>query len=72
LAVRHPYRDTALVYGALAVIVVLVAWASGGGLVKGLIVAAVFFGVAVGWSFYRLRRRLRATPGTLPVDQVRP
>jgi Flp pilus assembly protein TadB len=69
--VRHPYRDTALVYGGLAVIVVLVSWASGGGLVRGLIVAAVFFVAALGWSFYRLRRRLRATPGTLPGDQVR-
>jgi Flp pilus assembly protein TadB len=58
-ATRHPYRDTAIVYAALAVIVVLVAWLSGGGLVRGLAVAAVFYVAAVAWSFSRLRRRSR-------------
>ena len=68
-ATRHPYRDTAIVYGAFAVIVVVVAWLSGGGLARGIVVAAVFYAVAVGWSFYRMRRRLR---GGLPGDRVRP
>ena len=57
---RHPYRDTLLVYGALAVIVVLVAWATGGGLWKALAVAAAFFIAATGWNTYRLRQRARA------------
>ena len=56
---RHPYRDTFLVYGALAVIVVLVAWATGGGLWKALAVAAAFFIAATGWNTYRLRQRAR-------------
>ena len=29
---KHPYRDTALVYGGMALVVVLIAWATGGGL----------------------------------------
>ena len=70
-ATRHPYRDTAIVYGVLAVIVVLVAWLSGGGLVRGLAVAAVFFLVAVGWSFYRIRRRSRRPSSELRGQKVR-
>ena len=54
---KHPYRDTFLVYGALAVIVVFVAWATGGGVWKALAVAAAFFVAATGWNTYRLRQR---------------
>jgi Flp pilus assembly protein TadB len=54
---KHPYRDTVLVYGALAVVVVLVAWATGGGLWKALAVAGAFFVAATGWNTYRLRQR---------------
>jgi membrane protein implicated in regulation of membrane protease activity len=54
---KHPYRDTFLVYGVLAVIVVLVAWATGGGVWKALAVAAAFFVLATGWNTYRLRQR---------------
>jgi Flp pilus assembly protein TadB len=71
-ATRHPYRDTAIVYGAFAVIVVVVAWLSGSGLARGLIVAAVFYAAAVGWSFYRLRRRSRGVRGSLPGNRVQP
>ena len=56
---RHPYRDTFLVYGALALVVVLVAWATGGGLWKAIAVAAAFFVAATGWNTYRLRQRER-------------
>ena len=57
---RHPYRDTVFVYAGLAVIVVLVALATGGGIARALVVAAVFFAVASSWACYRLRRRARA------------
>jgi Flp pilus assembly protein TadB len=56
---KHPYRDTFLVYGALAVIVVLVAWATGGGLARAVAVAAAFFVAATAWNTYRLRQRAR-------------
>jgi Flp pilus assembly protein TadB len=67
---RHPYRDTAIVYGCLALVVVVVAWATGGGLAKALIVAGVFFGIATGWSFYRIHRRLRRARGAFATDEA--
>jgi hypothetical protein len=68
---RHPYRDTAIVYGGLAGIVVLVAWATGGGLAKALVVASVFYAIATGWSFYRIHRRSRRARLELSSDRVR-
>jgi hypothetical protein len=57
---KHPYRDTLGVYGGLAAIVVLFAWATGGAVGKAAGVAVVFFVVASGWSIYRWRTKLRA------------
>ncbi|MFL5922661.1 MAG: hypothetical protein ACJ74S_01680 [Gaiellaceae bacterium] len=57
---KHPYRDSLIVYGVLAVIVVLVAWATGGNVRGAVFVAAVFFVVATAWSMVRWRSRLRA------------
>jgi Flp pilus assembly protein TadB len=56
---KHPYRDTLLVYAGLAVIVVLVAWATGGKVGKAAIVAAVVFVLASAWSVYRWRMKLQ-------------
>jgi Flp pilus assembly protein TadB len=57
---KHPYRDTLLVYGGLAVVVVLLAWATGGSLGKAVAVAAVFFVIASVWNVYRWRARARS------------
>ena len=57
---KHPYRDTALVYGGMAVVVVLIAWATGGGLVRALTISGLFFVVATLWSWRNWRNRLRA------------
>jgi membrane protein implicated in regulation of membrane protease activity len=57
---KHPYRDTLLVYGAFAVIIVLLAWATGGGVAKAALVAVIFFVVASAWNVYRWRIRARA------------
>jgi Flp pilus assembly protein TadB len=57
-APKHPYRDTLLVYAGLAAIVVLIAWATGGGVVKAVVIAGAFFLVATGWTTYRLRQRV--------------
>lgn len=56
---KHPYRDTFLVYAGLAVIVVLVAWATGGSLGRALVIAAFFFVVASAWTSWRWSQRLR-------------
>jgi membrane protein implicated in regulation of membrane protease activity len=57
---RHPYRDTLVVYGVLAVLIVIVAWLTGGAVGKAAVIAVFFFVVASSWSLYRWRRRLRA------------
>ena len=56
---KHPYRDTLLVYGGLAIVVVLIAWATGGNVAKAAIIAALFFVVATAWNVVRWRARLR-------------
>ena len=60
---RHPYRDTLVVYAVLAVLIVVVAWATGGAVGKAAVIAAFFFVVASAWSVYRWRRRLRTESG---------
>jgi hypothetical protein len=56
---RHPYRDSALVYGGLAVVIVALAAVTGGSLTKAMFYAAAFFVVAMSWSWMRWRRELR-------------
>jgi len=56
---KRPYRDTVIVYAVLAIVIVLVAWATGGGVGKALEIAAAFFVIAVAWSSYQWRIRLR-------------
>lgn len=57
---RHPYRDTFAVYGVLAVLVVVFAWATGGDVVRAVIIAAVVFVLASAWSLWRQFDRRRA------------
>jgi membrane protein implicated in regulation of membrane protease activity len=56
---RHPYRDSALVYGALAIIVVVVAAATGGDIGRAIFFALAAFVVATAWSWRKFRNRLR-------------
>jgi len=56
---KRPYRDTALVFGGMAGAIVLVAWATGGDVVKAVLVAAAFFVAATAWGWRRWRNRLR-------------
>ena len=55
---RHPVRDSAIVYGVLALVIVLGAALTGSGLVRGVVVAVAFFLVATAWNWWRFRRRL--------------
>jgi Flp pilus assembly protein TadB len=56
---KRPYRDTLILYSALAVLIVVVAWLTGGGLRNAVEWAVVFFVVATAWSFWQWRVRLR-------------
>jgi hypothetical protein len=55
---RHPFRDSAVLYGVLAAFIVAVSLLTGGGFGKGLAIAVGFFVVATGWSWWRFRQRL--------------
>ena len=71
---RHPYRDSAILYAVLAIVLVVVTAATGGSLLPGepdkggvlgaidrlgaLSVAAIFFLLATGFSWWRWRERL--------------
>ena len=56
---KHPYRDTAILYGVLAVLVVVIASATGGDAVNAAITALFVFIVATLWSWRTWRNRLR-------------
>ena len=55
----HPYRDSAVVYGVMAVILVVLAGVTGGSLVKATGAAIVFWFAACAWSWWKFRRRIR-------------
>jgi Flp pilus assembly protein TadB len=59
-ASKRPFRDTALIYGAFAVVFVVVAVATGRSPVVAVPVALGCFLVATGYAWWRLRRRLEA------------
>jgi Flp pilus assembly protein TadB len=62
---KHPYRDTLIVYAGLAIVIVLVAWVTGGDVLHALLIAVVFYVIAAAWSITRWRKRMRegdATP----------
>jgi hypothetical protein len=56
---KRPYRDTALVFGGMAIAIVLTAWATGGDLDRAVLIAAAFFVAATAWGWRRWRERLR-------------
>ena len=57
---RHPYRDSALLHLALAGVILLVAWFTGGDLDRAVVIAVAFFVLATAWSWWRWRERLQA------------
>jgi nicotinamide riboside transporter PnuC len=57
---KHPYRDSALAYFGLAVLVVVVAWLTGGSIGRALVWGVFAFVIATGWSWWRWHKRLEA------------
>jgi hypothetical protein len=67
---KHPYRDTAIVYGALAVLIVLFAWVTGGAVGRAVLIAAAAWVAATAWSTIRVwQRRRRQERATVPVER---
>ena len=56
---RHPYRDSAIFYAILSGCLIGIASFTGAGLERGLMVGAVFFVIATGFSWWRFREKLR-------------
>jgi hypothetical protein len=57
---EHPYRDAALVYGAMAIVLVIVATLTGGDPLRATVAALVFFVLATAWTWWRYRERIKA------------
>ncbi len=60
---RHPFRDSAILYGVLAAIVVAVGLLTNGNVLNAVVVALVFFVAATGYSWWRFKRRLEHGAG---------
>ena len=56
---KHAYRDSAILYGVLAVVLVLLVWATGGDVARAVFFACAAFVVATAWSWRSFRNRLR-------------
>ncbi len=56
---KHPYRDSALLYGALAILVVVIAAATGGDIGRAIFYAVAVYIVATAWTWRSWRNRLR-------------
>jgi O-antigen ligase len=53
----RPYRDTALVYGAFAIIVVVIAAATGGRVLWAVVAASCAFVLGTAWTWRSIRLR---------------
>lgn len=60
---RRPFRDTVIMYGVLAIVIVVVAAFTGGGLARAILVAIAFFVGATGWAWWRYRNRVEQGRG---------
>jgi Flp pilus assembly protein TadB len=56
---KHPYRDSALIYAGMAVVLFAVVVATGGSALRGVVAAAAVFVAATLYSWARWHVRLR-------------
>ena len=55
---KRPFRDSAILYGVLAAILLVVGIASGRGVVASVVVAFAVFAVATSYAWWRFQRRI--------------
>jgi len=53
----RPYRGSAIVHGIFALVILVVAAVSGGGMVRAFVVAVAYFVIATAWTWLRFRQR---------------
>jgi Flp pilus assembly protein TadB len=56
---RRPYRDAALAYSGLGILVIVIAYATGSSLLRSVLGGVVAAVLATGWTWWRLRQRER-------------
>jgi len=57
---RRPYRDAALAYSGLGILVIVIAYATGSSFIRSFLGGAVAAVLTTGWTWWRLRQRERA------------
>jgi hypothetical protein len=67
----HPYRDTALVYAGMGVLLVIVASLTGGQALRAIVAAAIFFVIATAWTWWGFRKRIRARDAAAAAEAAR-
>jgi predicted tellurium resistance membrane protein TerC len=55
---KRPYRDSVIVYGVLAALIVLVAYLTSGSVLRAVVYAAVFFVLATAYNWWKFRAKL--------------
>jgi membrane protein implicated in regulation of membrane protease activity len=60
---KRPYRDSALFHLVLGSLLLLVAWLTGGDIVRAVVVAVGYVVIAIAWSWWRFRQRLEREAG---------
>ena len=56
---KRPYRDSALFYGVIAIVFVVIVALSGGNLMLGIPVALGCYVIATGYAWWKFRQRIR-------------
>jgi hypothetical protein len=62
-ASRRRMRDSLIFYGALAVLIIVIATATGGDFARALFAAAAFFVAGNVWTWWQLKRRVERERG---------
>ena len=55
---KRPYRDSAIFYAVLTAVLVAVAYATAGNVLRALVFGTGFFVIATTWSWWRFRQKL--------------
>ena len=59
---RRPMRDSLIIFGVLAILIVVIAMLTGGDLARAVLAAGAFFLAANAWTWWRVRRRAEREP----------